>query len=237
MIADLGGVVLSIGFIFLVIVISEILRKSGDYDEEFTRKFIHIGAAHWWLVATYFIKDLRYALIPLLIFVVLNYYSNKKNLFKSMEREEDTNLGTVYFPISLIILVFLTWDGGYLPGENLKYFGAVGSLIMGYGDGFAAIIGQNFGKHKYKIGRNRKSLEGSLAMFVFSFLVASIIICSNNGINLYILGSCFIVAILATLAESLTPFGMDNLTVPIITTLTSYYFINVLENNLLFIYI
>ena len=95
------------------------------------------------LVDSCYVLNKRYTLCPYtpVIFVVLNYYSNRKDLIKSMEREGDSNLGTVYFPISLIVLILLTWDGGLLGGGNLKYLGAVGSLIMGYGDGFAAIIG------------------------------------------------------------------------------------------------
>jgi len=138
---DIIGLIISIVFVFLVIIVSELLRKTGDFNEEFTRKFVHIGVAHWWIVAMFLINDIRYALIPPVIFVVLNYYSNRKDLIKSMEREGDSNLGTVYFPISLIVLILLTWDGGLLGGGNLKYLGAVGNLIMGYGDGFAAIIG------------------------------------------------------------------------------------------------
>lgn len=237
MAGDIKGVIISIAFVFLVIVVSELLRKRGGYNEEFTRKFVHIGVAHWWIVAMFLIKDICYALIPPVIFVVLNFYSNRKNLFKSMEREGNSDLGTVYFPISLIVLILLTWDGGLLGGENLKYLGAVGSLIMGYGDGFAAIIGKKYGGYKYKIMNNEKSLEGSLAMFVCSFLVSLVFICSYKGFSLYVVGSCFIVSVLATIAEALTPFGMDNLTVPIISTLSAFYFIYFLENNLLFLFV
>lgn len=36
---------------------------------------------------------------------------------------------------------------------------------MSYGDGFASLIGQRFGKHKYNLVGDIKSIEGSLAMF------------------------------------------------------------------------
>ena len=88
----------------------------------------------------FLINDIRYALIPPVIFVVLNYYSNRKDLIKSMEREGDSNLGTVYFPISLIVLILLTWDGGLLGGKSQIPWGSW-KLDNGLWDGFAAIIG------------------------------------------------------------------------------------------------
>ena len=131
----------------------------------------------------YLIRDIRYAIIPPIIFVLLNYYSYKKDLIKSMERGKDSSdLGTVYFPISLIILILLTWDGGLLGGD-FKHLGALGALVMGYGDGFAAIIGQKLGHRKYKIFGNEKSMEGSIGMFFFAFLVSTAILGSFLGFS------------------------------------------------------
>ncbi|NLC63824.1 MAG: hypothetical protein GX759_07165, partial [Thermoanaerobacterales bacterium] len=45
MTGDLAGVLISIVFVFAVILASEILRKIGNLGNEFTRKFIHIGVA------------------------------------------------------------------------------------------------------------------------------------------------------------------------------------------------
>lgn len=228
---DLAGVLISICFVFVVILVSEILRKIGNYGNEFTRKFIHIGVAHWWIVAMYFIDVIQYALIPPILFVVLNYYSYKKNLFKSMERGKDTSdLGTVYFPISLIILIILTWKGGLL-GRDLRYIGAIGVLVMGYGDGFAAIIGKNYGKFKYRIMSSVKSIEGSAAMFLFSFAVTALILGVHEGFSFHILGISLAIALLASIIEAFTPLGMDNITVPIVTSLSAYLFTHVLQDR------
>lgn len=234
MFSDITGVIISMVFVVSVLIISEAIRKMGRFPTEFTRKFIHIGVSHWWIVAMYFINDIRYAVIPPIIFVLLNYYSYKKDLIKSMERGKDSSdLGTVYFPISLIILIFLTWNGGFLE-RDLKYLGALGALIMGYGDGFAAIIGENFGRRKYKIFGNEKSLEGSIAMFSFSFLVSVIILGSFIGLEIDNMRISFVVAVLAAFTEALTPYGFDNLTVPIISTLAAYYFV---QGSPLFLFI
>ncbi|HHY70386.1 MAG TPA: DUF92 domain-containing protein, partial [Thermoanaerobacterales bacterium] len=89
MFSDITGVIISMVFVVSVLIISEAIRKMGRFPTEFTRKFIHIGVSHWWIVAMYFINDIRYAVIPPIIFVLLNYYSYKKDLIKSMERGKD----------------------------------------------------------------------------------------------------------------------------------------------------
>ena len=86
---------------------------------------------------------------------------------------------------------------------------------MGYGDGFAAIIGQKYGHRKYKIFGNEKSMEGSIGMFFFAFLVSTAILGSFLGFSAHYLRISFSIAVLAALVEAFTPYGYDNLTVPI----------------------
>ncbi|WP_422448542.1 DUF92 domain-containing protein [Thermoanaerobacterium sp. DL9XJH110] len=234
---DVMGVVVSILFVLGVIIISEVLRKAGGFGNEFTRKFVHIGVSHWWLVAMLLIDDIKYALIPPVLFVAVNYYSHKKNIFKGMERGKDnSDLGTVYFPISLIVLILLTWDGG-LWGRGFEYLGLAGALAMGYGDGLAAIAGVKFGKLKYRVFKNEKSLEGSVAMFAFSFAAIAFALSLFAGFNPYVLRASFVIALLATISEAFAPYGTDNLTVPVVTALASYYFLHMIKDSNLFIFI
>lgn len=219
------GMGLSISFVFIVIIISEILKRTVNLGIEATRKFIHIGVSHWWIIAMIFIPDIKYAAVPPILFIILNYISYKRSLFGSMERKEGTSdLGTVYFPIALLVLVSLTWDGGLLR-EEAKYLGAIGILIMGYGDGFAGLIGKKLGKSKFGFLGNKKTIEGSLTMFVFSFIVTFTIMILVNGLSTMNIYITLIVATLATFIEALTPLGLDNLTVPVISTLVAYYLI------------
>jgi len=227
---NLIGTFISIAFVIVIIMISEILKKKGNWGNEATRKFIHIGVSHWWIIAMVTIPKIQYAIIPPIIFIILNYLSYKKDLLKSMERDGDkSDLGTVYFPISLLVIILLTWEGGLLPG-GLKYLGAIGILVMGYGDGFAAIVGKTFGKNRYKILGSKKTLEGSLTMAIFSFMVTLLILTYFRGLSTVNFEISIIVAILAMILEGFTPFGLDNLSVPIITTLAGFYLISISDN-------
>lgn len=210
---NLWGVLISIVPIFLIIGLATWLQSKGKVNDENARKIIHIGVSNWWIMAMLIFTDPLWASIAPFTFIVLNYISYRKNLFAAMERNGNGNLGTVYFPISLLILSLLTFSNITAISDSM-YIGAVGILVMGYGDGFAAVIGKKFGKHRWKSG---KSLEGSLTMFIASFLVTLLVtLVSPYSIHLWlVVAGSLVVASVATLLEAYTPFGLDNLSVPL----------------------
>lgn len=213
---NLIGIIISIIFVFVVIGISTLLTKKNILKDEGSRKFIHIGVSNWWIIAMIFFDNYIYASIVPALFVVLNYVSYKKNLFTAMERgggKED--LGTVYYAISLFILSLITFKN-----TNYSYIGALGILTMGYGDGFSAVIGKKYGRKKFEVFGSKKSLIGSMTMFIATFIVSYIILSIFNPTSK--LFYSFILAFSATLLELFTPKGFDNLSVPLGTSMIYY---------------
>lgn len=210
------GIIFSIIFVFLIIGVSSILTRFNLLSNEGSRKFIHIGVSNWWIIAMIFFNNNIYASIVPALFVVINYISYKKQVFKAMERDGSKNdLGTVYFALSLLILSLITFKN-----VEYSYLGALGILIMGYGDGFAAVIGVKYGKNKFKVLENEKSLEGSLAMFIFSFIVSIVILYIFNPVNIILYS--LVLAIISTFLEAFSPYGLDNLAVPLGTSFVYY---------------
>ena len=202
-------------FIGLMIVLSTILRNKKIIGDEGSRKLIHIGVSNWYFLALIFTRDpndIWFTIIPPVSFIILNYLSYKTNLIQSMERGGKSNLGTVYYPISLFILVLAT----FLFAEN-PYIGLLGVMIMGYGDGLAAVIGKKYGK--IDIG-NGKSFIGVVTMFTVSLVAASLIIGLREGLGF--IWIAVVIAFAASLIEYLTPKGLDNLSVPMGTSLIYY---------------
>lgn len=217
---DVYGLILSYVLVFVVIGLSTLLQKKGLVGDEGARKFIHIGVSNWWILAMLTFENVWLASIAPVTFILLNYYSYKTNLIKSMERSGNGNLGTVYFPISLLILVLIS----FMPGSN-PYIGAVGILTLGYGDGLAAVIGKKYGKRKLI---NGKSLEGSLTMLVVSFIVV-LTLALLNGLTLPLaLLVSTVIAVFATLVELYTQKGLDNLSVPLLSSLVYYLLLLIL---------
>jgi len=93
------------------------------------------------------------------------------------------------------------------------------TLFLVLGDMAAALIGVSFGGEvaQVKLGRKgKKSLEGSLAMFVVCFAVGCTIFASVE-LREY---ACFLGALVATLTELYEPLGInDNLTIPVLASL------------------
>lgn len=218
------GVIVSFLFVLCVIGISTILTKKKIITGEGSRKFIHVGVCNWWIIAMIFFSNRYCAAIVPGLFVIINYLSYKYQVIEAMERNgSKKDLGTVYYAVSLLILALLT-----LGNKEYGYIGELGILTMGYGDGFAAIVGTFKGTRYISIGKNLKSKEGTLTMAVVSFAVMILIlgICTELSI-LPIVAYSIVLSIAATLLELFTPNGLDNLTVPLGVSLI-YYLITVL---------
>lgn len=205
------GIVVSYIFVALIIVVAKFFENKG---KEASRKFIHIMLCNWWFIAMYFFDNVICASIVPLSFVVINYISYKKNLISVMERDEEDKdgLGTVYYALSLFILAIYTF--GIIKRPEI---GLCAILIMGYGDGLAAIIGRSIKSIPYTIGKTKKTLAGSITMMIISFIVVAIFLGSINA-NLWWL-KAILLAISVTVLEAVSVKGTDNITVPVFAAL------------------
>ena len=205
------GIVVSYLYIALVIIGAKIFEKRG---EEASRKFVHIMLGNWWIIAMYFFTNVWFAAFVPATFVIINYLSYKKNLIKVMEREKQDGFGTVYYAIALLLMAIVSF--GIFNNPAL---GLVPTLVMAYGDGFAAIIGKKIKSKKYKLGDTKKSFAGSLTMFIISTILI--------GAHLYFahstlfwktahwpLISC-LMGFAITALEAVSGKGIDNISVPL----------------------
>ncbi len=210
---NIFGLIVSILYVGIIIVSAKVFEKAG---KEASRKYIHIMLSNWWIIAMIFFDNMFWAAAAPAIFVVINYLSYKKGIIKVMERDDsDDNkesLGTVYYALSLLILALITFG----PLNN-PIIGLCGILVMGYGDGLAAVIGQAVKSKEFIIAGNKKSLAGSLAMFCVTLMIfVGFLVYSNAE---YIAIKSILVAIVMTIVEAVSIKGTDNITVPLTTSL------------------
>lgn len=203
----IGLIVASI-YILVIFLTSKLFEKKG---KEVTRKYIHIMLSNIWFISMAFFDNFIIAAILPMLFVIINSLSYKFNLIKIMEREDKKEgIGTVYYAISLTVLSLVTF---YI---NKPILALPGILIMGYGDGLAAVIGQKVKSKSFNILGSTKSIAGSATMLIVS-LIISILIFSFIGIE-YLILKAFLIAIIATILEAISVKGLDNITVPLIIT-------------------
>lgn len=209
---NLIGVVVSFGFVGVVLGLSLLLTR---FHAEVSRKFVHIAVCHWWFIALAFFDNPLWAAVAPLSFVVVNYLSYRFHLIKSIERQEGKgDLGTVYYAIALLVLSIAAFSTGNL------HMATVGILVMGYGDGLAAVVGKALKFVPYKVFGNARSLGGSITMFAVSFAVCAIVLTVTGSPSALLFS--LILASVATLVEAVTPWGFDNLSVPILTAMTYF---------------
>lgn len=211
------GVVVSFAFVFALIGIATLLRSRNVVDASLARKIIHIGVSHWWLIAMAMMDHPLIAAIGPATFIAVNYLSLRLDLFPAMEEAGAGNKwGTVYFPISLLILTLICFSGA-MP----LYVGGIAILVLGYGDGLAALVGERApALVKLRVFGGSKSLSGSLAMLAASTVVAAAFLSlfhPDAGNVPFVLGAAVAIAVVATVTEALTPLGLDNLSVPLVT--------------------
>lgn len=208
---NLIGILLSYFYIALVIIGAKIFEKKG---KEASRKFIHIMLGNWWFIAMCFFTNVWVAAFVPATFVIINYISYKKDLIKVMEREEQDGLGTVYYALTLLILAIVSF-GIY----NRPSLGLVPNLIMAYGDGLACVIGRSIKSKKYKLGGSKKSLAGSITMFIVStILIGGYLAFWHTGVFWATPHWPLVSALIGfaiTAIEAVSIKGTDNLTVPL----------------------
>ena len=93
---------------------------------------------------------------------------------------------------------------------------------MTFGDGLAGLIGKSFNSNSWILFKQKKSLFGTITMFLTSLIV----VCSmgyiqQNNLNL----NYFTIAFFATLLEQFSILGIDNFIVPISSALFFNFFI------------
>lgn len=226
---DLIGLVISYVYASGLLLIAELIRRWRGYPQDFTRKFVHIGAGMWVFGVLFLFDNWYIGVIPFASFIIINYIIWRYRLLGSVD-DDNSSPGTVYFALSISILFIIFWRTGS-PGDK-GYIAVAGTMAMTWGDALAAIVGKLWGRRHYTFNGSTRSIEGSLAMFLASgtaMLLALLIVPGSAlgplaaplGLTLS-LTAALVAALIATGAEAISPHGMDNISVPLISGLVIF---------------
>lgn len=219
---DVIGVAFVYIYVFLLLIFTEKIF-SKKYPT-FSRKFLHIMTGNIAFILPIFqTREMMSFLAagPFILFTFLmSPYSPVKSL-RGKTSEAGHGLGLVYYAIAWSILAYVFFD--------TKEVISIGILAMSYGDGLASLIGMKYGKKKYKIFEDVKSYIGSYSMFFFTFIaiIIAMIFYGRFFFSFEIIFFLICIAGVSTIIEGVTPKGLDNLSVPFITS-GLYYFLIVM---------
>lgn len=206
--------------LFSLVIAADTVQKKLHVNPKSTRMFVHASVA---LVVFFAPLLLQTKILPAtlaFVFIVVNFITSRSGMFQGINLS-DRNLGTVYYPLSFLILILLFWD-------SRPYLVSTAMIVMGFADPAAAIAGRRATKpHFVESFGERKTVEGSAAMFIVaSFSVfMGILFFRNSFIELKeidIVRTIIIsttVGLLVAPAELISPRSTDNLSVPLLSAI------------------
>ena len=202
-------------YIFFIFLISIIYQSFNPNNKEAIRKIIHIGIGPLIPFAKFLNVDQTSALYFTGLISLLTLVNYQSNLLPTIEDIDRKSYGTLFYCLSLFILIYLYWNKD--PTSLIAGF-----FIMTFGDGFAGLIGKNFQSKNWIFFNQKKSFFGTITMFVTSLIVLfGLSYFQKYPMNINI----FTIAFISTVIEQFSIFGIDNFFVPISAAFCYNYFI------------
>jgi len=193
-------------WIITILVIAFLSKRYFPKKEELSRKIIHIGTGPVILLASLFDIPKNIAFFSALFITITLGINYQYRLFPAIEDIERKSFGTIAYGISITLLLLAFWPA-YASSIS------IGVLSMAFGDGLAGLVGRSINSTKWSVLGQTKSIAGTFTMgTVVAITTASI--SSINNLSIQPL-EIIVISLIATFLEQISPWGIDNLTVPI----------------------
>ncbi|MDZ8186389.1 MAG: SEC59/DGK1/VTE5 family protein [Nostoc sp. ChiSLP02] len=196
-------------WVLFILLIAWMVKRFAKAEPEIIRKIVHIGTGNVILLAWWLDIPASVGITASILASTVTLLSYRFPILPGINSVGRQSLGTFFYSLSIGILIAWFW---YLQKPQ---YAVLGILVMTWGDGLAALIGQRFGKHKYQVFGTQKSWEGSLTMMFVSYLISNLILVGTQGNSWQAWTISFAVAFIATALEAVSFLGIDNLTVPL----------------------
>lgn len=202
-----------------------ILRQLVTIPTEVFRKTLHVILLGSIFVLTYKFTRWQLAALAAIVFMAMVFpilvfaerLPGYAQLLTERKKGEIKQSLVVVFSMFAVLICFC-W--GWL---GQKYLVIASVLAWGLGDAAAALVGKRFGQHfiEGKLVEGRKSCEGTLAMFVVSFISVLVVLSVNGPLGWYsYVPIAIVTAAVCAVVELYTKGGMDTLTCPFSAALT-----------------
>ena len=200
-----------LGFCYiLLLAVAELWSRVGHAKPEWTRKLVHVAGGLLCLSFPFVFQSAWTVLALAGTMTVLFVIGAETGSLQSLHRVKRRSCGSEYYPLSIFLLFILS------DGRPWLYVASL--LVLAMADGFAALIGIRYGRIRYEVENETKSLEGSMAFMLIAFLAIVIPLTTMTNLPAAIcVWSALLVAILVTGFEAICLTGTDNLFVPLAT--------------------
>ncbi|MEO1521269.1 MAG: diacylglycerol/polyprenol kinase family protein [Cyanobacteria bacterium J06633_2] len=203
-------------YLGLVALTATVTQKFFNAGSEVIRKVVHIGTGNVIVLAWLLQVPSWIGITASIIFSLVTLLSYQFPLLPFINSVGRKSFGTFFYALSIGLLISYFWPIG------MPFYAVLGVLVMSWGDGLAALIGQRWGTHPYEILGINKSWEGSSTMLITTFVVSVVILGSVQGLSGVIVSVAAAIALASTLLEAFSKWGIDNLTVPLGSAAIAY---------------
>ena len=194
----------------LLFVVTEFLYHKLKVKADLTRKIVHFGTGILTLFFPAMLANHWLVLFLCAGFTLILIISVKFNLLKSINSIDRISYGSILYPIA-VYCCYLVYD--YFGKELLFFYLPV--LTLAICDPIAALFGKRWPYGSFRIGRDTKTVMGSLAFFISSVVVTTTLFYFLSPENLTdILPMTFLIAATSSVTEVLSVKGIDNITIP-----------------------
>jgi phytol kinase len=191
------------------------LVKKFALDREIARKLLHSGMGLVVLCFPWIFDDWRpvFFLSFASIILLLMMKNDKNGRWSSIVCAPGRDsLGEMFYPLAIGITF-------YLAGDNSLFYLLPISLLV-FSDSASAVIGKAFGRRFYATHDGVKTIEGSLAFALISFVCSIALLSIFPIANMSLTGAdlvlfALLISCLSMLLEALSWKGLDNLLVPL----------------------
>lgn len=198
----------------ILLLVSEVLWRCHKIKGEYARKFVHIFVGGYVATWSYFLTTNQIVALAVCAMIVLTI-SKYSSLFHAVHDIDRASFGEILYPVAVAAVALLSPD---------KWVFTVAILFMALSDGMAAVFGTRFAKnrHNRRLFGTHKTVIGAYAFIGFSVLALIIgLFIGGESVMVDNLALVFVVLpISGALLELLSPYGTDNITVPVIVALT-----------------
>ena len=180
-----------VGLFFLIfLILLELAKRRFKINSEYSRKFAHIIGGMFVIFSSGYINKNGY-LILTIIFLIIFIISRRNKLLTSFSDVSRKTFGEITYLMGLFIL-------GYVFFDQKIYF-VPSLLILIFPDSVAGLVG-------YQINRSKKTLVGSVIYFSIAIVILSFFFPIFLSLGM---------ALALTIIEFVSPYGFDNLTIPV----------------------
>lgn len=199
---------LALAATFLVLFgLAELLRRSAGLRTESTRKLVHVGAGVALLLVPTFFTSLFTVLALAASFLAIMLSTKTFGALPSIHEVGRPSSGAVVYPVSIGVLMLLS-------GGRVVLFDAP-LLVLALADAAAALVGTRWGRHRYFVNGDARSLEGSAAFCAVAFAVIAGTMLVHGADAARAFAVALAVAPVLTAVEAISTRGYDNLLLPL----------------------